>query len=214
MKYDGYVLLNDYLDQLGTIVDKSRHNIGLCLILVGIFWAVHIINVCTRYRLNQFGIIPRRSEGFLGIIFSPFLHGNFQHLLFNSLPLFLLINLLMLYGQEMFIVVSLVVIVGGGFATWLFGRPAIHIGASGLLMGYFGFLLVQVYFNPGVLSVFVIVVTLYYLSGLFMSLIPGDKGVSVESHIFGFLAGLAIAYLLHLHPLLGLAKGTFQTNTF
>jgi len=189
--------MNNWAKQLSALIDVSRQNLTLTLGIVAILWAVHIVNVALRYRLNYFGIIPRRVAGLPGVIFAPFLHANFSHLLFNSIPLFLLINLMLLYGQTAFIEATLIIVIGGGLATWLLGRKAIHIGASGVIMGYWGFLLFKAYLNPNLIAVFTGVLCLYYLSGLFLQIVPSDKGVSWESHLYGLIAGLAAAYFIY-----------------
>jgi len=151
-----------------------------------------------RNRLSIAGIFPRHPFGLTGIICAPFLHANWGHLFFNTVPLFILANLVLIYGRVEFYQVTAIIIVLGGLATWVLGRKAIHLGASGLIMGYWGFLLLQSYYHPSILAVFVGVICLYYLGGLFLSLFPSGKGVSWESHVFGFLAGMVAVQLVTL----------------
>ena len=81
-----------------------------------------------------------------------------------------------------------------GFLTWLFGRHAIHLGSSSVIMGYFGFLSIYAFLSPNFLSLLLLVLCLYYFGGLVIALIPTNaKGVSEEGHIFGYLSGV-IAY--------------------
>ena len=93
------------------------------------------------------------------------------------------------YGQERALFLTGFITLVSGGAVWIFARPGIHIGASGLIMGYFGALLLDAYRNPGLMTILIAVLTLYYLSGLFFNLLPGGKGVSWEGHVFGFIAG-------------------------
>ncbi|MCD8499823.1 MAG: rhomboid family intramembrane serine protease [Gammaproteobacteria bacterium] len=95
--------------------------------------------------------------GLIGIFTSPFLHGSFTHLLFNCIPLFLLMNLLLLAGLDQFIVISLLIIVISGLCVWLVGRPALHVGASGLIMGYWGYLMINAILYPSIITVLLII---------------------------------------------------------
>src|SRR5690606_2972312 len=95
------------------------------------------------YRLNIFGIYPRKIPGIIGIVFSPFLHGSAQHLFFNSIPLVVLAALILVKGHLYFYEVTIWIAVFSGVLTWLFGRSAFHIGASSVIMGYWGFLLFE-----------------------------------------------------------------------
>lgn len=176
-----------------TIFFYLNYTLGLILLL----GFINVINKLTNNILFVFGIIPRHIFGLLGIFCSPFLHGNFNHLFFNAIPLFFLMNMILVYGQVVFIKASLIIMVLSGGLTWLFGRTAIHLGASGVIMGYFGFLAINAYLAPSFLSLMLIVLCLYYFGGLVASLIPIDSdGVSVEGHIFGFLSGIAAYFLL------------------
>jgi membrane associated rhomboid family serine protease len=130
-----------------------------------------------------------------GIFFAPFLHHDFNHLFFNSVPFFILTNLVLLHGQLNFYICSLIIICGGGLGVWLFGRRAVHIGASGLIMGYFGYLLAEAYYNLSAITIILAVLALYYFGGLIFALIPGArKDVSFSGHLFGFLSGVLAAY--------------------
>lgn len=195
----------EWSSQLEVVVNTSRDNLGLSLSYIGVFWGIHLVNALLQFRLNVLGIWPRHLLGLPGIFFSPFLHGSFTHLLFNSVSLFVLINLMLLYPHSVFVMISLLILIFGGLATWAFGRNAIHIGSSGMVLGYWGFLLLQIYYNPSVMSIFVVVICIYHLGGLSTSLIPSDSKASWEAHIFGFAAGVGSAYLLnqgHLDRLL------------
>ena len=188
--------MDDWINQLSQIALASKNNAPFTLYVVAIFWGVHIVNMLLGMRLNILGIHPRTPFGLIGIPCSPFLHGNFEHIFFNSVPLFILVNLMLMFGLHTFYVVSIGIILVGGLAVWLFGRRAIHIGASGLIMGYWGFLLVTAVYLQSVLSVIVGALCLYYLGGLFLNLLPRGKGISWEAHLFGFLAGIGMVYAL------------------
>lgn len=158
---------------------------------------IHILNGLLNHRLNILGIWPRKKWGWIGIPFSPFLHANFTHLIFNAVPLFVLSNFILLSGEKVFYAATIDIIVISGVLTWLLGRRGIHVGASALIMGYLGFIMVGIYHHPTPLSIVIGAVCVFYFGGIFMNLFPSeDRRVSWEGHIFGFLAGIATAYLM------------------
>lgn len=186
-----------WINQLGTLINLSKQLLPLTLLLTAFFWLIHMVNFVLGYRLNVYGIYPRHTIGLRGIFFSPFLHGDFNHLFFNTIPLFILINLMLLNGIAIFMVASLFIILVGGFAVWLLGRSALHVGASGLIMGYWGFLLMQAILAPSAIVIIIAIVCVYYLGGLLISVIPSaNKGTSWEAHLFGCLSGMLAALFI------------------
>ena len=194
---------------LQNIITTTQENAPFLLKFIGLLWLIHLINWATKYHFNALGIRPRTSRGLLGIIFAPFLHGHANHLFFNTIPLFVLGSLVLANGYTLFYTVSIITIVLGGFLTWAFGRKAIHIGASTLVMGYFGYLLANAYYNFNVTTIILAVICLYYFGGLIIALFPGKKEVSWESHVFGFIAGIAASYM---YPTILLILQVLQTN--
>lgn len=174
----------------GTLLYYLPFTLGVLTLLV----IIHFLNKLSGQRLSYLGIIPRHILGIPGIICAPFLHGNFNHLFFNAVPLFFLMNMILVSGFNVFITVSLIIIILSGILIWLFGRFSIHLGSSSVIMGYFGFLSIYAYINPNFLSMLLIALCLYYFGGLVAALIPtNSKGISVEGHIFGYLSGV-VAY--------------------
>jgi len=184
-----------WTDQLAALIDASQAEWFLTGELVAVLWVIQFFNAAMGYRLNLLGIWPRKIYGLPGIIFSPFLHGSTGHLFFNSIPLLILINLLLISGLHFFIELTIFIAVISGFATWLFARPGVHVGASGVLMGYWGFLLMHSYFYPSVTTIIAAVLCLYYLSSLFFNLFPSGPNISWEGHVFGCASGMACAFI-------------------
>lgn len=184
-------LIND----LQTIIIVLQDNVKTSLWILSIFWIIFFIKALLGHRLNILGIYPRHLWGLPGIFFAPFLHANFTHLLFNSIPLFVFTDFLLIFGIHKFLCISLVIILSSGFAIWLLGRKALHIGASALIMGYFSYLLVTAYKQPSLLTILLAIIAIYYFGGLFLDLFPREERVSWEGHVFGFLAGLAAGHL-------------------
>jgi len=188
-------MLSELSSELETFIETSKEFIPFILTMVGCLWAFNYANWKTGARLNKFGIRPRRAKGLIGIVLAPFLHADFNHLLFNSLPLIVLSLFIITMGETLFYVVTFLLIILSGAGTWLFGRRGIHIGASGVIAGYFGFVLVSAYGQPTFASLFCAGVALYYFGGILLSLLPSEERVSWEGHLIGFIAGLVTFYL-------------------
>lgn len=192
--------LNYHVVSIDHFLQLLLSHLGDLLLCVSLFFLIHTINALSSYRLNALGIYPRRAFGLPGILFCPFLHGSATHLLVNMLMLSTLSVMILAHGYLFYIHLSIWIVLVSGLAIWLFARPGIHIGASALVMGYFGFLLAHGLLHPSLLSVFLLLVCLYYFSGLFTSLLPAGRTVSWEGHVFGFVAGaLAVAYVALLN---------------
>src|SRR2546421_8606610 len=117
------------------------HRFTPVLTITALCWLVFIVNnLILDGHLNRYGIVPRHLVGLPGIIWSPFLHGSFQHLAANTLPLLILGGILCVRGGGEFAVTTVGGLFLGGAFTWLIGRNACHIGASGLIFCYFGYL--------------------------------------------------------------------------
>jgi membrane associated rhomboid family serine protease len=169
------------------LTDRS---FALLLIPIGAMWAMEIVDWFLDQRLNDYGIIPRDRRGLIGIPLSPFLHAGFGHLISNTIPLVILGGLVLLSSAKQFLQVSVTIILLGGLGVWLFAIGGNHIGASGLVFGYFGFIVVRGYFERTIPSLIVAAVVIFmYGGGMLIGMLPVTKGVSWEGHLFGFLAG-------------------------
>lgn len=146
--------------------------------------------------LENFGLVPRTFKGLAGIVAMPFLHADFKHLLGNTVPL--TVTLLLLAGSRAnsgAIVILITVL--GGMALWIFGRTALHIGASGLVFGLIGFHLFAGFFEKRLKSVVIsIAVGLLYASTIVQGIMPFQQSVSWEGHLFGAVAGAAVALIV------------------
>ena len=167
---------------------------------VALLWALQVVNWITGYGLNPaFGLIPRHGSGLDGVIAMPLLHGSFSHLMANTPPLLVMGGLLVATTTRALLSVNAVVIGLGGGLVWLFGGSAIHIGASGLIFGWFGFLIARglVDRSPITLGAALVVGVLY--GSILWGVLPGQPGVSWEAHLFGAIAGAAAAVLVRTH---------------
>ena len=151
-----------------------------------------------RVSAQSFRIIAAHCTRIIRHYFFAVLHGNFTHLFLNTIPLVVFSCFILIGGQPLYFKVSAAIILLSGILLWLFGRRAIHIGASSLIMGYWGYLLVNAYHQPSLLSIVLAVVSIYYFGALFFGLFPTDEAVSWEGHLFGCIAGVATNYLFPL----------------
>ncbi len=175
-----------------------KKNFITTLWITGIIWIVFILNYIFFFvDFNQFGIRPRTVNGLLGIIFSPFLHLNWTHLISNTIPLFILIFIILQFYNKLFVPVSIFSIFAGGFAVWLFGRTGTnHIGASGVIFAYIGFLLFNGIFRKSFKAILIaVIIIILYGGALLRGIIPGQQGVSWEGHLFGAAAGALAAWI-------------------
>ena len=184
-------IIIEFTDLISTI----QYHMPLLLGIITVLWMVHILNWLTGYRLNHLGVKPRRMAGLPGIVFSPFLHGDTNHIFLNSIPLFILMSFVILQGLAIFICVLISISLLSGCLTWLLGRPAIHVGASDVIMGLWGYLLMNAFAQGTLLAIALALVCLFYFGSFFLDLVPGEKGVSWEGHLFGFAAGLMTSYI-------------------
>src|ERR1700758_1006291 len=172
------------------------------LIVVGVFlavlWILQVANWADGYRLDtEFGILPQHLSRLPDIFTAPFLHFSWQHIEGNTVPLFVLGVLAAYRGIGKFLLVTLVVTVVSGLAVWLFqSGNVLTVGASGLIFGYFGYVLIRGFFDRNLLDIGVgVVAGLLYWTILQVAL-PGTPGISWIGHLGGLFGGVLAAWLL------------------
>ena len=174
---------------------QMSKQVRLVMVIFVTLTLIEVINLLTGRFLNQFGNIPRHVMALPGILFGPFLHGNFWHYTSNIVPLCLFSFLMLQYGTRRFFILSLWILLSTGLMVWLFGRQAIHIGMSGLLYGYFGYLLLAGFISRKPKLIGISLLVGFFYGGLIFGVLPSGPFISWESHLFGFLSGLAGAKL-------------------
>jgi membrane associated rhomboid family serine protease len=161
---------------------------------VGATWTAFVVNGIAGGALMQYGVIPRTLTGLRGILFAPFLHANMQHLIANTIPFLAMGWLVMLRDARHFLPVTLFAMVGSGLMAWLLGAPgSVHIGASGVVFGYFGFLLLGGWYARSFMSISLSILVAVLWGGLVLGIAPGQVGISWQSHLGGFIAGVLAA---------------------
>jgi len=164
---------------------------------VALIWAIEIIDLFLGGALNAYGIRPHHLIGLRGILFAPFLHGSLAHLIANTIPFLILGWFVMLQETRDFFVVSGITMLVSGVGTWLVGSPnSVHIGASGIIFGYLGFLLLRGYFEGNFPSILLSLVVGFLYGGTIWGVLPLQPGISWEGHLFGFIGGVIAARFL------------------
>lgn len=165
---------------------------------VATFWIVEILDrFVFNDRLDSFGIIPHDFVGLRGILFAPFLHGGFPHLIANTVPFLVLGWFVMLQETSDFLIVTALTMLVGGLGVWLFATPgSVHIGASILIFGYLGFLLFRGYFQRNIPSILLSLIVGFLYGGAIWGVLPNQPGISWQGHLFGFLGGVLAAKLI------------------
>lgn len=160
-------------------------------------WVLELVDLLMGGRLNNLGIRPRRLIGLRGMIFAPLLHGDLKHLAANTIPLAVLGWLITLDGLNSFLAVTGVVWLVSGLGIWFLGGAGTnHIGASGIVFGYFSYLLFRGYFQQSVGAIAIAVLVTLVYGSMIWGVLPLQRGKSWQGHLFGFLGGgLAARYL-------------------
>jgi membrane associated rhomboid family serine protease len=159
-----------------------------------VLWLVHAYQLLANWDPGVFGVISRRSYGLSGILTGPLVHGSWEHLASNTIPLFVLMVILLYFYRKVAIRAFWVIYVLTGVAVWLLARPVSHIGASGVVYGLVAFIFWNGIFRRSLRSVILALIVMVLYSGMFLGVLPDQEGVSWESHLLGSLAGIATSF--------------------
>lgn len=174
-----------------------REGLRLVVVLVAVMWLAEVADAIDSHRLDSWGIEPRDVEGLRGVVFAPFLHAGFGHLLGNTIPFAAMGAAIALDGLRRFVAVTVFVAVVGGLGTWLVA-PAhtVAIGASGVVFGYAAFLVSRGAFTGRLAQLALGAVVLALWGGVLLSGLAPHPGISWQGHLCGALAGVLAARVL------------------
>ncbi|HEY5125497.1 MAG TPA: rhomboid family intramembrane serine protease [Ignavibacteria bacterium] len=178
---------------------EDKVKIITSFVIAGIFiliiWLVRFFEYYTKIDLGIYGVEPKVIKGLTGIITSPLIHADFEHLFSNTISLFLLTFGMFYFYRRPSLKVFTIIYLGTGLLVWIFGRPAFHIGASGLIYGFASYLFFMGVFrrDKGAMALSLLMVFLY--GSLVWGLFPVDQRISFESHISGAVLGLLCAII-------------------
>ncbi|MCV6605315.1 MAG: rhomboid family intramembrane serine protease [Porticoccaceae bacterium] len=173
------------------LLQRVRLVAGLAFMMVFVF----AVDTLAGIELHRFGVSPRDTNALPGVLAAPFIHGSSGHLLANLVGFILLSGICLLHSVKRYLLGSLFIIVLGGLLVWVFGRDATHIGASGWIFGLWGLCIASALFDRGLVNILTALLAIGLYGGMIYGLLPGDPGVSFESHIFGALAGVLFAWV-------------------
>ena len=176
---------------------RSRHNFLLAfrygLLLSLLIWAVFITDLVFGLELVRFGIFPRVTGGLWGIIMTPLVHANWQHLLSNTMPLLIGTTAILYLYPNSSIRVAPIIYFGSSLVVWLVGRSNIHIGASGFIYGLLAYVFVAGLLRRDARAIAVSLLIWFLYSSLLRGLVPGNGLLSWELHLAGFVLGVTLA---------------------
>ena len=181
------------------VKNQLRRHAIILGVFVALFWLLEITDLILPGRsLDYFGgIYPRTLTGLRNIVIAPWLHDGFGHLIANTFPFIILGWLVMVRNIRDFVVVALIAGAVSGLGIWLFGNSAtVHVGVSGVVFGFLGYLLFRGYFERSILAIILAVVTFFFYGGMIWSVFPIRVGISWQGHLFGFIGGGLAAYRL------------------
>lgn len=172
-----------------------QHAILLCVLAVVGLWVIQSAGVLFHLPLDRLGIRPWDWTYLTGIVTAPLVHGSYEHLFNNTLPLIVLGSALLYgYPNSRWWVLAFAWL-GSGIGVWLFGREAVHLGASGVSHGLFFFLFVVSVFRRDTRSVGLMMIAFFMYGGMVMTIFPRDPAISYEAHFFGAAGGVIAALL-------------------
>jgi membrane associated rhomboid family serine protease len=178
---------------------RSRRGDGFGTVaaMVIVMWVVEVVDAIDKYRLNTDGIRPRQLSGLAGIVFAPFLHASFTHLMSNTVPFVVLGLAIAFEGAARVLAVTAIVGLVAGLGTWLVAPAgSVTFGASGIVIGYATYLIARGLFSRRLVQLAIgVAVGVLFGSVLLSSLVP-HAGISWQDHLFGGIGGLLAARVL------------------
>ncbi|MGW0788899.1 rhomboid family intramembrane serine protease [Streptomyces sp. NPDC002911] len=163
---------------------------------IALLWLLEVVDTATGHALDTYGVSPRATAELADIVPSAFLHSGWEHVASNSVPLLVLGFIAALGGIRRFAAVVLVVILASGLGVWLTAPPhTVTLGASGVVFGLFGYLLVRGFVDRRPLDIVVGVIIAAVYGSLLWGVLPTDSGISWQGHLFGLIGGVAAAFV-------------------
>lgn len=177
------------------ISKKLLESIGFPAKVVILLWVIHLFQFLTSISLGAWGVYPREIFGLRGVLFSPLIHADWGHLISNTPPLFILTFMVMFFYRRVAMRSMAMIYALTGLAVWTFARDQVfHIGASGVIYGLVAFVFWNGIFRRNIKSIALALVVAFYYGGMMIGVLPGQEGISWESHLFGALVGIFTSF--------------------
>ncbi len=170
------------------------HSLIFPAAFVFVFWMVEIIEQTTGVSFVKFGVYPLHLKGLTGILFSPFIHSDFNHLISNSVPFFILLFTLIYFYRRISYRIFFQMYILAGLCVWLSGREAWHIGASGVVYALAAFHFVSGIIRNDIRLLTISVVVVFLYGGMVWGIFPINPDVSWEGHLWGAISGVVLAF--------------------
>lgn len=164
-------------------------------LFIFLIWFVYWVEIQFSYNFTRAGILPRNLSGLKGVLFSPFIHSDINHLFNNSIPLFVLLSFLIYFYRAVYIKVLFFGGLLSGLLTWVIAREAFHIGASGIVYLLFSFVFFSGIIKKQFQLVAVSLIVIFLYGSMVWYVFPIKEGISWEGHLSGFVVGLIFAYI-------------------
>ena len=174
---------------------KVLYALRFPVLFIVLIWVIHTIKFFSGESFGQLGVYPREFSGLIGVMFSPVIHGDWQHLISNTVVLGPLMGVLYLFYKRVAMKSFFSIYLLTGLSVWLFARPVFHIGASGVVYGLISFLFWTGVFRRNARSIVLSLIILLMYSGYVVGVVPGKPGISWESHLLGAIVGIVVAYI-------------------
>lgn len=174
---------------------KNLTSLKFSAIVLIIIWSVKIFEIVFDYDFTEYGVLPRKFNGLIGILFSPLIHSDINHLLSNSLPVIILCLLIFNFYSQIAKKIFIYLYFISGLWLWCIGRESFHIGASGLIYAMASFLFFSGILRKNSQLSAVALLVIFIYGGLFWGLFPIHKNVSWEGHLTGFIAGILVSFI-------------------
>lgn len=179
------------------MIAEAKRALWVMVGLLAVMWLIQIINSIDGYGLSsEFGIDAREPSSLPEIFSAPFLHANWAHIEANSGPLFVFGFLAAYRGVKKWLAVTVLIVIASGLGVWFVGPSiGVTVGASGLVFGYFGYIIVRGLFDRHLIDIVIGLVMALCFAYQFSSLLPTDEQVSWQGHMFGFVGGIVGGWL-------------------
>ena len=174
---------------------KNLKSLKFSAIILIIIWSVKLFEIVFDYDFTEYGVLPRKFNGLIGILFSPLIHSDVNHLLNNSLPVIILCLLIFNFYSQIAKKIFIYLYFISGLWLWCIGRESFHIGASGLIYAMASFLFFSGILRKNSQLSAVALLVIFIYGGLFWGLFPIHKNVSWEGHLTGFIAGILVSFI-------------------
>ena len=165
------------------------------LLFPAVLWVVHLLSLFFNLKLGGMGILPRDLPGLMGIVTGPLIHAEYAHLISNTIPLIILGWIIFFFFRRISYLLFFFIYLITGMLVWILAREVYHIGASGIVYGFVSFLFFSGIFRRDNKSIALALMVTFLYGGIVWGVLPGQKGISWESHLFGAIAGIVAAYM-------------------